>query len=87
MKNENDNEKTVSKLISETFGCAVLDTGCSKSCCAQIWLDEYVETLTEDEKAKVEYSPSKRFFRFGDSRLYESKGSVKIPAKIGGKNS
>ena len=62
-----------------------MDTGCSKSCCSQIWLDEYIETLNEDEKTKVEYFPSQRFFRFGDSRLYESKGGVKIPAKIGGK--
>ena len=72
-------------MISETFGCAVLDTGCTKSCCSQIWLEEYIETLTEEEKAKVTYSSSKRFFRFGDSRLFESKGSVKIPAKICGK--
>ena len=62
-----------------------MDTGCSKSCCSQIWLDEYIETLNEDEKTKVEYFPSQRFFRFGDSRWYESKGGVKIPAKIGGK--
>ena len=44
-----------------------------------------METLKEEDKAKVMYSPSKRFFRFGDSRLYESQGSVRIPANIEGK--
>ena len=83
--NKNENGKTVNKLISETFGCAVLDTGCTRSCCSDIWLSEYIETLTEKEKEKLDYSDSKRLFRFGDSRLYESKGCVKIPAKVGGK--
>ena len=72
------------KLIGETFGCAILDTGCSTSVCSQIWLDEYLETLTEEERAKVKYTQSKTLFRFGDSKLYESKERVKIPANIAG---
>ena len=71
-------------MISETFGCAILDTGCSKSVCSRCWLNEFIETLSEKEKEKVLYSPSKTFFRFGDSRLYESKEKVKIPVKVAG---
>ena len=53
-------KKPLNKLISETFGCAVLDTGCSKSCCSEVWLKEYVETLSENEKMKLKYSEEKK---------------------------
>ena len=73
-------------MIEETFGCAILDTGCSKSVCSKIWIEEYLATLNEDEKSKVEYGASNTFFRFGDSSLYEAKEKVKIPANVEGKD-
>lgn len=32
------------KLVSEAFGCAIVDTNSSKFVCSQTWLDEYIET-------------------------------------------
>ena len=33
-------------LIGESFGMAVLDSGCTKSVTGQMWLDEYLQTLS-----------------------------------------
>ena len=71
--------------MGETLGCALLDTGCSKSVCSDTWLDEYLLTLNEIEKSLVKYSNSNSIFRFGDSTLYKATGHVKLPAHIAGK--
>ena len=71
-------------MIGETFGCAILDTGCSKSVTSELWLEEYLTTLSEEELSKVKYEISNTFFRFGDGTLYESKKKVKFPARVAG---
>ena len=85
MCNNDEENRANIKLVGEAFGCAILDTGCSKSVCSQIWLDEYLETISNEEKKELNVIPSNTLFRFGDSKLYESKGKTKIPANVAGK--
>ena len=70
-------------MIGETLGCAILDTGCSKTVCSKVWLDEYLETLDEKQKLDVQYEKSNTHFRFGDGSIHQAIQKVKMPAQIG----
>ena len=71
------------RLLGETIGCAVLDSGCTRNVCSESWLDCYIESLNEKERQQISYQESTRKFRFGDNKVYDSKTCVKIPAHIG----
>ena len=73
-------------LLSETVGCAVLDSGCVKNVCSEIWLNAYLDTLDEVQRQSVTYESSRARFKFGDGSIYVSKYLVRIPANIAGKS-
>ena len=74
------------RLLGETIGCAVLDSGCTRNVCSESWLDCYIESLNEKERQQISYQESTRKFRFGDNKVYDSKTCVKIPAHIGNRD-
>lgn len=74
----------VNGLIAESLNCALLDSGASKNVCGKLWLDIYVDSLSESEKVKLESKPSESVFRFGDGNKVESFQTVTIPATLGG---
>ena len=79
-KEQCENQKDI--LFSETIGCAILDSGCSKSVCGDNWLETYLDTLSENEKKMVKYEPSDRKFKFGDNTVFTSLYKVLIPSVI-----
>ena len=79
-------DRKMSRLVRESLGMAILDTGCSKTVCGEIWLNEYEETLSPKEQRSVVSFPSKTSFIFGDGVEVLSERSVKIPVKIGSKS-
>ena len=79
-------DRKMSRLVKESLGMAILDTGCSKTVCGEIWLSEYEETLSPKEKRSVASFPSKTSFIFGDGVEVVSERSVKIPVTIGSKS-
>lgn len=83
--NEYDESKKLYKLIGETLGCALLDTGCSKTVCSKTRFDEYSQTLTEIDRSKVQYMASETLFRFEDGNIHKAIKKVKIPVVIGKK--
>ena len=40
-------------FLAETDGSAVLDSGCTNTCCGEGWLEVYLDTLSEEELKKV----------------------------------
>ena len=68
---------------NETFGCGILDSGCSKTVCGIEWLEIYLETLSESERSKVKFEDSDARFKFGSDHIYESRGRVIFPAILG----
>ena len=48
-------------LLGETLGCALLDSGCSKTVCGVEWLDIYLETLRESDRRAVIFQLPERF--------------------------
>ena len=72
----------ISKFAGETLDCAILDTGCTKNVCRQLWLSNYLGTLT-GIFSKVVEEESSSTFRFGDWSTLISNKSVTSPATMG----
>ena len=51
-------DKAMSALIKETLGMAVLDSACTKTVTGEIWLNLFIDTLTEEDKKLVNIRPS-----------------------------
>ena len=62
---------------------AVLDSGCMKSVTGEMWLDEYLQTLSEQDKLQVSERSNDETFRFGDGAEVTSSKLVKFPVVIG----
>ena len=59
------------------------DSGTTKTVSGQSWMDNYLDTLSEEEREAIQKEPEERYFRFGNSVRYPSKLEVKIPLKLG----
>ena len=62
---------------------AVLDSGCTKSVTGEMWLDEYFQTLSRQDRLQVSETSNDATFRFGDRAEVTSSKLVKIPVVIG----
>ena len=67
------------------MSAAVLDSGAPKSVCGNVWLDEYISTLNNEDKKKIVYRSSKNIFKFGCGSKLSAVKHVAIPALIGKK--
>ena len=59
-------------LVGETFGLAVIDTGCPKTVCGTEWLNVYVDSLSSKDRNHIRSKKSSNRFRFGDGQMYKS---------------
>ena len=57
----------------------MLDSGCTKAVSGLSWLDNYLETLSPEDRDKVE-KRSETKLKFGDGKTVDSLTSVIIPA-------
>lgn len=73
----------LSSLVYETLGCAVIDSGCTKSVVGREWLNQFEQTLCEDERGLLKFEKCCVPFRFGDGKETISKQKTKIPGWIG----
>lgn len=73
-------------LVAETLSKAVIDSGCSKTVAGENWFNDYLQTLSDDEIANIQYCYSKALFKFGDSKPVMSKKKALVPMMIGKKN-
>ena len=73
-------------FLGETLGCAVIDSGCSKTVAGKTWLNCFLETLNEDELMNIHRKESNQVFKFGKGEPIKSKGKVFIPVILGKKN-
>lgn len=70
-------------LMTESYGCAVIDTACTKTVCGKKWFEQYVDRLQEDQKKVIKKKTSTKIFRFGDGAQVHSYMNATIPAQIG----
>ena len=73
-------------FLSETQGCGILDSGCSKNVCGKEWMDTYIETLEECQKSKLRYEESTSKFKFGNPTIYTAMHKVTFPARVGSRD-
>ena len=71
-------------LVSDSFNCAVLDSGCSSNVCGEDWANCYLETLDKEHKKNVKTFKSKTWFKFGDGIKLQSLKKIRIPCEIAG---
>ena len=69
-------------LVGETFGLAVIDTGCPKTVAGTDWLDVYLDSLSSKDRNHIRSKRSSNRFRFGDGQMYKSRKRVTIPIFI-----
>ena len=63
---------------------ALLDSGCTKTVCGEVWLQYFLDSLRNEEYLKVVVSESKNMFKFGDNKMIKSLKLVKFPVIIAG---
>ncbi|KAK3874884.1 hypothetical protein Pcinc_020203 [Petrolisthes cinctipes] len=71
------------KLVEESKGCAVLDTGCSTTVCGQEWMKYYISELSDHERENVTEEKSSSTFTFADGVTISSVKRVTLPCHIG----
>ena len=78
-----DEGEKLKKLVSETYGKAVLDTGCSTTVCGEIWLKNFIDNLSATDKLKIFEEPGSTSFTFGDGRSVKSDRRIVLPCRVG----
>ena len=82
--NNKESDNNESSILGESFGCAVLDCGCTSTVCGEVWLQCYLESLNiKDRKLVMEYKGQK-WFRFGNGKKFQSQKRVRLPCEIAG---
>ena len=77
-----DKSSKIQLLVEESYGCALLDSGCSTSVCGEQWLNNYLDSLSEYEKSLVKEEVSNAAFTFGDGSSCGSMKKVSLPCHI-----
>ncbi|CAL4234854.1 unnamed protein product [Meganyctiphanes norvegica] len=75
---------TLQTLVLESYGHAILDSGCATTVCGEIWLNNYINSLEEEFQDLVAWEKSTQQFTFGGGHMAKSKGRVSIPCWMGG---
>ena len=70
-------------LLMESFGCAIIDTACTKTVCGKRWYEQYVDQLEQKKKKNIKTGASDKSFRFGNGDKVKSYMKATIPAQIG----
>lgn len=76
-------ENNLEDLLNDSYKCCVLDSGCSLTVCGEDWLNNYISSLSEQERSLVKEESSNATFTFGDSTSVRSKKKVILPCHFG----
>ena len=80
----NDNA-SLQWFLGETLGCAVIDSGCSKTVAGSNWFKCFLEMLDDKELEQITRKDSDQSFKFGKGDSIQSKGKIVIPVTLGKK--
>ena len=77
---EPDKEKSI--LLKEALSTGVLDTGAPDNVSGRLWIEEYIKTLTADERKQITRTYSNKQYKFGDSKPMKATENIKLPMTI-----
>ena len=69
-------------LNKEARKCKVLDSACSSTVCGESWMNDYLLSLTPEDRKKVVVKESDKLFKFGGGEKLKSVGRYMIPIVI-----
>ena len=46
-------EEMIISLLAESFNIAIIDSGCAKTVCGEVWLQHYTDSLNVSDKDKI----------------------------------
>ena len=78
-----DEATPATKLIGETLGCMVVDSGCIHTVCGKNWLESYLESLSVRDRKSVSTENGHTLFRFGNGVAFRSLKRVTVPVYLG----
>ena len=55
-------------LVSETWNTGLIDCGAVRTVSGDIWVDEYLKSLSPSDASDVTYYPNNTYYRFGDGQ-------------------
>ena len=73
-------------FVCESFSAAILDSGATATVAGRIWVECYIDSLSEHSTKSITYHKSNNSFKFGSGKLHQSLYMIMIPAYIGSKN-
>ena len=73
----------VSKLVCESLSSGLLDCGCTKTVCGKEWYDEFVNSLSEDDKRAIITEESSVPYKFGSGDVIYSYMKAILPVYFG----
>ena len=82
--NTNSSNGKMSKLLKDSQGCAILDSGCITTVCGKEWFDSYTSQLSDYQKSFLKEEPSESTFTFGDGKSVQSLKRVSLPCSVAG---
>lgn len=78
-------ENSIKTFVSESFSCAILDSGATSTVAGKVWVECFVDGLPTEKIPRVTYTQSNNSFKFGSGDVFPSLYKVKLPAVIGKK--
>ena len=75
----------IDTLLGETIGSVLLDCGCTKTVCGELWLQCYLETLNDVERTQIKYEKTHGMYKFGDGNLFAATKCIVFPCVLAGK--
>ena len=78
-----DKSTKLQRLVWPSKCITVLDTGCATTVCGEQWLQSYVSTLSDFERAQIKEEDSSSTFTFGDGNTQSSVKRMILPCWIG----
>jgi hypothetical protein len=82
---DRDQTRKLGNLLNESYGKAILDTGCSTTVCGEKWLNNYIGSLSDYDRSMITQEATSSTFTFGDGRSVSSLKRVVIPCHIAAK--
>ena len=73
-------------LVQETRKKGLIDTACSSTVSGERWIDDFVDSMSEESRANIEKYDSVKVFKFGAGDRKVFKGFWRIPCCIAGEN-
>ena len=70
-------------LTYEARNATVLDSACTSTVAGTVWVDCFIDSLSDEEKSKVIRRPSSKLFKFGGGEKMRSKETMDDTAKGG----